>query len=96
MQELVAQLLSNGISRRDFVRRLVAGGSLLVAIVAGLGLAVVGVHELMEPHRHRPWETLKGLVVCLGLVGGAVLGPPSWLKTSPGRRRWTAGDPERA
>src|SRR4026208_154682 len=31
MRELVAQLLSNGISRRDFVRRLVASGVTLTA-----------------------------------------------------------------
>ena len=31
MKELVAQLLSNGISRRDFVRRLVASGVTVTA-----------------------------------------------------------------
>ena len=39
MKELVAQLLSNGISRRDFVRRLVASGVTVTAahVHSGIG-----------------------------------------------------------
>ena len=76
------------------LRRLLAGIVLLVVIVGGLALVILAIIDLGEGRRHRHWEALKILALGLGAMGWAILGPARWLKTSPGRRRWTTGDPE--
>ena len=58
MRELVAQLLSNGISRRDFVRRVVASGvcSLAALLFLMFGVAQAQSQEWAQwggPHRTR-------------------------------------------
>jgi hypothetical protein len=88
------QPAATGTVEEEALRRLLCGILLSLAILGGLALAALACSIMATPYS-RGWTTdINVLLMGIGMAGGAMFRPPRWLKTSPGRRRWTTGDPE--